>query len=81
MVHPAHGVREGTAARLRVDHVPVSVRRIGRSASVSRRWRTGFGGGVGPGNGTVSVVIPLGSESLMIVRSAWPYCLCSGPTV
>ena len=23
----------------------------------------------------------LGSDSLMIVRSAWPYCLCSGPVV
>ena len=45
-----------------VDQPPVSGRRVGRSASVSRRPRSsGLGGG---GRARRRVVIPLGSDSL-----------------
>ena len=52
------------------DHPPSSDRREGRSSS-PRRLRSC--GGVG-GSGWSLLVILLGSESFMMVRSAWPYC-------
>src|SRR3954454_10260125 len=59
------------------DQAPSSWIRDGRSESDLRlRGRDDVGG-----SGWSLEVQPFGSESLMIVRSAWPYCLWSGPVV